>query len=351
MIATPRHSRAGLYAPLIILVIAVAAWSGWWFYLSRQVETRLDTSVARMEAAGWKVDQASRSIGGWPFRVRLAATDLVVTAPSGHAVAGPELVAETAAWNPDRWVLLAPEGLTVTRAGKGPLDIRADLIRASISGLRQRYQNIAVELIRPVFTPRAGAEPFPIASAAKVEVYSRPHLASAATNATGGQVAPAGDAADVLFRLIEARGRPGGPVEGMSQNGVLTVELESVVERAGRLSGADAAGMFSAWTRAGGRFVEVKGEMKAGESRATFASPVLRADRNGRLQGDIVLNAVRPLPALAGLAGTRSATVGTMGAAAATAASGRDNIDLTLVFRDGRTFLGPFALAPAPKLF
>ena len=78
---------------------------------------------------------------------------------------------------------------------------------------------------------------------------------------------------------------------------------------------------------------------------------MLGADANGRLTGQMAVMAVKPLPALAGMAGSPAAPAGAMGAAAATAAGGRDDIDLTIVFRDGRTFLGPFALAPAPKLF
>ncbi|MAL57831.1 MAG: hypothetical protein CL682_11890 [Brevundimonas sp.] len=38
-------------------------------------------------------------------------------------------------------------------------------------------------------------------------------------------------------------------------------------------------------------------------------------------------------------------------AAGAAQAAGGEEVPLTLVFRDGRTWLGPFALAPAPKLF
>ena len=43
--------------------------------------------------------------------------------------------------------------------------------------------------------------------------------------------------------------------------------------------------------------------------------------------------------------------MGAAGAAAATAVRGDDDMALELTFRDGRTFLGPFAIVPAPKLF
>lgn len=346
-----RHSRAGLFTPFVIVMLALVAWTGWWLYLTGQVEGRLETAADQMRRAGWQVTYTDLRSTGWPFRTRVEARHVDIQAPAGHGVAGPTLVAEASAWNPDRWVILAPEGLTLNRAGKGKVAIRAEAIRASVSGLRQPYPNLAVELARPVFTAHPRAEPFPIAGAERIEMYLRPHLTSATADAAGGQVAPAGDTVDVLFRLIEARGRPGGPVEGMAQDGVLTLQAEAVVQKADRLTGADAAGVFSAWTRAGGRFVEVKGEMRAGESRATFSSPVLGADADGRLTGQLAVKAVKPLPALAGMAGSPAAPAGAMGAAAATAAGGRDDIDLTIVFRDGRTFLGPFALAPAPKLF
>ncbi len=98
-------------------------------------------------------------------------------------------------------------------------------------------------------------------------------------------------------------------------------------------------------------------DLHAGDSRATLSCDVLRADANGRLTGQVQLQAQKPLPALAGLMATRQGPVNRIGAAGAAAAAGateatgQEQLPLTLVFRDGRTWLGPFPLAPAPKLF
>ena len=44
--ATPkRHSRKGLYAPFILLLVLLAGWTGWWFFLTRQIETRLEAQA------------------------------------------------------------------------------------------------------------------------------------------------------------------------------------------------------------------------------------------------------------------------------------------------------------------
>ncbi|MFA4893237.1 DUF2125 domain-containing protein [Brevundimonas sp.] len=345
MTAAPRHSRRGLLTPFLIAGVLLAAWTGWWFYLTTQIETRLDARVAALRQDGWTISYASRTTTGWPFRARVSIPHAEIMAPSGHGVAAPELVAETNAYNPDRWVVIAPDGLTLTRAGKGKVGIAGDGLRLSVSHLRERFPDLRVEMIRPTFTTHRDAEPFPIASAERILLNVRPHL-------TDGRAAT--DEMDVAFELVDARGRPGGPVEGATRQGRLTARIEGTVLNASRLGGMDSAGVFAAWTASGGRFTAIKGELQAGESRARIESQTLSADGDGRLQGEVALRAERPMAAISGLAGSRTGAVnrlGAAGAAAATAASGDRGVDLVIQFRDGRTWLGPFALAPAPKLF
>lgn len=345
----PRHSRTGLYVPFAIVLIALVAWTGWWFYLTRQVEQRLETQVARLQAQGWQVKHARVTTTGWPFRARVAIPHPEIIAPSGLGVAAPELVAEATAYNPTKWMVIAPEGLTLTRGDKGKVAVRGDAIRLSVHGLTQAWPNVALELANPVFTALPGAEPFPVSGAGKVEFYLRPHIVGSSTPT---------DAVDVLFRLIDARGRQAGPVEAMTRNGLLTVQLEGVIQKAALLRGADTAGVFAAWTRGGGEFTRVRGELKAGDSRALVSSERLAAGADGRVEGTVSLKAEQPLGAIAGLAGSRSGAVDRVGAGAAALAAGAagagpggDAIDLDLVFRNGRTYLGPFTLAPAPRLF
>lgn len=341
----PRHSRRGLFWPFAVVGLLLAAWTGWWFWLADQVETRLAVQTQGLRDAGWEVSHQPVAVTGWPFRVRVGFPSADVVAPSGHGVAASELVAEAMAWNPGHWVVLAPEGLILTRAGKGQVAVEGEALRLSVSHLRDRFPDLRVELVRPTFTPVAGAEPFPLASAERIELYTRPHL-------TDGEAAT--DEMDVLFRLTEGRGRAGGPVEGATGQGRLSAEVETTIEQASRLRGVDSAGVFANWTAAGGRFADVRGRLQAGDSSARIASDALSAREDGRLEGRLALTAERPGEAIAGLAGSRSGAVNRVGAAGAAAAArvqGDRPVDLVLMFRDGRTWLGPFALAPAPKLF
>lgn len=338
-----RHSRRGIIAPFTIAGVVLVAWTAWWFFLVQQIETRLDAQVEALKQNGWTISHAEVTTTGWPFRARVAIPHAEVVAPSGHGLSAPELVAEANAWNPDHWVVVATDGLTLARADKGKVGVRGDGLRFSVSHLRERFPDLRVEMIRPVFTAHEDAQPFPIASADRIQFEARPHRENEDA-----------DAVDVLFNLQDARGRPGGPVEGATRQGQLTLRLEGVVQEASRLAGPNAAGVFSAWTEAGGRLTDVRGELIAGESRARILSEGLSAGPDGRLQGDLALNAEAPGAAISGLAGAQEGAVnrvGAAGAAAATAIQGDRPVDLTIRFRDGRTWLGPFALAPAPRLF
>lgn len=343
--AAPRHSRKGLYGPLLIALVLLGLWTCWWFYLVSQVEGRLETQARALREAGWTVRYARVETTGWPFRARLQLDHVKILAPSGHGVSAPAIVGEASAWDPTRWVVVLPDGLTLDRAGKGRVAVRGDALRFSVSGLTDRFPDLRIELVRPVFTPLSQAEAFPIASADLIRLQTRPHL-------TDGRAAT--DEIDVLFQMTEARGRPGGPVEGLTRQGRLSLQLEGVVEGASRLRGADTRGLFYNWTRGGGQFKAVRGRIEAGESRADLASDQIYAGRDGRLRGEVAVQAVRPMAALGGLAGSRTGAVdraGAAGAAASTAVTGDRDMALRIVFRDGRTWLGPFALAPAPKLF
>ena len=342
---TPRHSHRGLAVPFVIVGLLLAVWTGWWFWLTDQVETRLAAQVEVLKQDGWTITHTNVRTTGWPFRTRVSMPQAEIIAPSGHGIAAPELVAEANAWNPGHWVVIAPDGLTLTRADKGRIAVAGDGLRFSISHLRDRFPDIRAEMIRPTFSALEGAEPFPIASAERIQLETRPHL-------TDGQAST--DELDVLFRLIDARGRPGGPVEGATRQGMLSADIEGTIVGASRLQGMDSAGVFAAWTAAGGRFTAVRGRLKAGDSTAVLSSDALAAGTDGRLQGSLALTAERPMAAIAGLARSQSGAVnrmGAAGAAAATAATGERPVDLVVQFRDGRTWLGPFALAPAPKLF
>ncbi len=349
--AAPHHSRKGLIIPFVIVAVGLVLWTGWWFFLTQQIERRMEAKIAGLKESGWTIEHAGMATTGWPMHARVTIKHLDVVAPSGHAIAAPEMIAQANAYNPTRWVLAAPNGLTVTRGEKGKTAIRAEGIRMSVHGLTQRWPNVALELEKPVFTALPDAEPFPLKQAALVQFYMRPHMVGSDTPT---------DDVDVLFRLVDGEGRTNGPVEGFTQSGMLNAQIEAVIEKASALrKGADAKGLLTAWTAAGGRFINVKGQLQAGESKAFVSSDALSADGKGQLEGEVFVRAEKPLAAIVGLAGAQQGgaldRAAAAKAAAATPQGGTGDegqgVELAILFRGGRTYLGPFALAPAPQLF
>lgn len=345
------HSRLGLYLPLLIALGLLVAWTGWWFVLTQRIEREVLARAEVLRKSGWDVRHGKIGISGWPFRARLDIRDVTVVAPSGHGARAPELIAEANAYAPLHWVVIATDGLTVLRGDKGRVFVRADAIRMSARDISEAWPKMAVELIKPTFLAEKGGEPFPISAAERLSLEARPATRRPA-DAAAPQ--PAADDLDVLFEMVDGRGRRDGPVDRLTGQGRLSVRTEVTLERAGALTGMDRGGVFDAWTKAGGRFSNVRVEMQSGDSRALLTGGPLSADENGRLTGSLSVRAERAAPALAGLATTEDSMVDraqATAAAGAAAVAERAPVSLVLEFRDGRTWLGPFTLAPAPRLF
>jgi hypothetical protein len=349
--SAPRHSRRGLFLPLIVVLGLLVAWTVWWFVLTQRIKQEVLAQAEVLREAGWDVRHGTIGISGWPFRARLDMRDVTVIAPSGHGGRAPELVAEANAYAPLHWVVIAPDGLTMLRADKGRVFIRAEAIRMSVRDVSEAWPQMALELIKPTFLAERGAEAFPISAAERLTLEARP-----ATRRPGdaSAPAPAADDLDVLFQMVDGRGRQDGPVDRLTASGRLSVRSEVTLERAGALTGMDQGGVFDSWSQSGGRFANIRVELQTGESRALLSGGPLVADDNGRLSGSLSVRAERAAPALSGLAGTEDGAVDRAQAAAAAGAAAiaeRAPVSLKLEFREGRTWLGPFTLAPAPRLF
>ena len=130
-----RRSGCGIPGLLLLILLVVGGWSGYWFYLSSQIRTGLEQTETRLEAAGWRIEHGEPRIDGWPFRIQVVLDDVEIIAPSGHGLRAPSLRTEATAYQLDRWVIVAPDGLELGRAAKGWVAVQGQALRASISDL------------------------------------------------------------------------------------------------------------------------------------------------------------------------------------------------------------------------
>src|SRR3979490_1972447 len=60
-----------LFLMPVLLLIAAAAWSAFWFYAASQVDVRADAWRAQEAKSGRVYDCAQRSVAGYPFRLEV----------------------------------------------------------------------------------------------------------------------------------------------------------------------------------------------------------------------------------------------------------------------------------------
>lgn len=334
-----RRSGCGIPGLFLLILLVVGGWSGYWFYLSSQIRQGLAQTETRLEAAGWRIEHGEPRIDGWPFRIQVVMDDVEVIAPSGHGLRAPELRTEATAYQLDRWVIVASEGLELGRAAKGWVAVEGQALRASLSQLRGTPPRVIVEFDQPRFTPTEGSEPFPITQAERLIINLMPE---------------AEGRAGVLFDLDAATPRPGGVLARMSENRVFDLSAEGVADQAARLSGATWSEALAAWSREGGALTEVRLEATAEQDFARGQTDRLSADANGRLVGDLQVHLRGGTAPIAGLAQApgvdpRAAAAVAVGAQLTSGFRGETNV--LLRFSDGRTIVGPVSLGPAPKVF
>lgn len=334
-----RRSGCGIPGLFLLILLVVGGWSGYWFYLSSQIRQGLAQTETRLEAAGWRIEHGEPRIDGWPFRIQVVMDDVEVIAPSGHGLRAPELRTEATAYQLDRWVVVASDGLELGRAAKGWVAVEGQALRASLSQLRGTPPRVIVEFDQPRFTPTEGSEPFPITQAERLIINLMPE---------------AEGRAGVLFDLDAATPRPGGVLARMSENRVFDLSAEGVADQAARLSGATWSEALAAWSREGGALTEVRLEATAEQDFARGQSDRLSADPNGRLVGDLQVHLRGGTAPIAGLAQApgvdpRAAAAVAVGAQLTSGFRGETNV--LLRFSDGRTIVGPVSLGPAPKVF
>jgi hypothetical protein len=342
MTDTTKKRRGGGIRLLFLLILLVAlAWSGWWFYVARQAEARTDAMAQDLRRAGYQVSWSHRQVGGYPFRTYLRFRDFRIAAPSGHALAAPVLGAEAYAYALGHWVMSAPDGLTLTRGAKGDVKVTGRVIRASLAGASQPIPRLAMEWYEPVFTPAAGAEPFYLTEAKRIEAYLRPKAGAA-------------NQAEFLFQIEDGKGRPEGVLNWIAGGEPLDTRWAGTVTATDRFGDGSWSQVVASWSAAGGALADVQGEASAGDTMAAVRSSRLTVSTQGRLVGQAQLSLKGGPAALLALGRAPEVGMGAAGAAAAlaTARGGLSgSADLPVTFAEGESRIGPIRLAPAPKIY
>lgn len=331
--------RLGLWLPFAALGLLVVGWSATWVWARGQVAARMDATVEAAGRAGYRIAWKDRAIGGYPFRLDVTLTEPRVHEPSGWALEAPRLEGEAFLHSATHWVIAAPDGLTFVRPLGGPVAVKGELIRASLTHLTARPPSISFEGVKLTFAPQPGAQPFALTSAERFEFHLRAgpdDEGGAFTSVEGGKAQASG-----LFGRL-AGDKP------------VAMVWNSTLSKMTAFTGATWPQAVRHWSDAGGRMSVRNAGITAGDAVLGVSSGTLGVASDGRLSGVLALTlrqAPQGLAALseAGVVAPQAAQAATV-VAQARQGSGPE-AQANLNFQAGRTTLGPVSLGDAPRAY
>jgi hypothetical protein len=173
-----------LFIMPVLLLVAAAAWSAFWFYSAAKVDETADAWRAREARSGRVYDCARRSVGGYPFRleVRCDGVNVSLTAQTaGQNPAQPPIIAKLAqilvvaqVYDPKLLIaeFTAPATI-VTPGNTSSMIAKWSAARSSIVGLPGIPQRVALVFDDPAIDRVSSSTQKPLARAKHIELHGR----------------------------------------------------------------------------------------------------------------------------------------------------------------------------------
>lgn len=181
MTSVPRRRPLwGLFVAPVLLLIAAAAWSVFWFFAASQVDVQADAWRAREAKSGRVYDCARRSVAGFPFRLEVRCEDPSVSlfaqaarTPLMTAKLG-EILVVAQVYDPKRLIAEFKAPATVTNGSdSAALAVNWRLGEASVYGLPVSPERGALVFEDPAIDRIDGANRAPLARADRLELHGR----------------------------------------------------------------------------------------------------------------------------------------------------------------------------------
>ncbi len=183
-LAPRRRPLWGLFLMPALLLIAAAAWSGFWFYAASQAEVKADAWRAQEARSGRVYDCAKRTVAGFPFRLEVRCDGASVSLTSQTAGQGGEQTPVTASLGEilvvaqvyDPKLLIAEFAAPATIAdshGKPSMLVNWSKARSSVVGLPAIPQRASIVFDDASIDRINGSVQVPLARAKHVELHGR----------------------------------------------------------------------------------------------------------------------------------------------------------------------------------
>lgn len=336
--------RQWALAPLVLLVLLAAAWSGVWFYAAHRVESTIAAWIERETKEGRVYACGSRTVGGYPFRIEMRCEEPHVELRGNGErlmLQGRALVAVAGVFQSDLITAQITGPLTIA-SGVGVPDYTAEwtLFQVSLHGLPWAFQGLSFVLDDPKLQRPGEAEPTLQAKRFAVDV--RRHPGGDGSNLALDLAANA--AAVVIAGVPQLAPRPIDAQAAAVLHGVNALSPKPLPER------------LRDWQAAGGKFDLTSARLAQGDAIAV-ATGSIRLTAQARLDGGLQMTLAgldQIAPLILGPGGNQARVQGVVALLSMLGRAeleGKRAISVPLRFKDGAVFFGPLPLGQTAPLY
>src|SRR6266403_1767237 len=179
-IAPRRRPLWRLFIMPILLLIAAAAWSAFWFFAASQVDVRADAWRAQEAKSGRVYDCAKRSVAGFPFRLEVRCDGVSVSLSSQTATQAPvtaklgEILVVAQVYDPKLLIAEFTAPATIYDRSEQPsMTVNWRTARSSVVGLPGVPQRASIVFDDSSIDRLNGALQAPLARAKHIELHGR----------------------------------------------------------------------------------------------------------------------------------------------------------------------------------
>ena len=176
-----RHSRFWLFAPFVLLALAMAGWTTAWLLIRDQTSRALDAWMADEAPHGRQWACPGRAVGGFPFRIEVSCASLGLQRPGSRLTLGP-VVAVAQVYRP-RHIIAHVVG--PLRASEGQVGVEGNwrLVEVSIRTTPEGLQRASLAADAPAFRLTGMTTGDLNLAAQRLETHLRPNPARSAEGA------------------------------------------------------------------------------------------------------------------------------------------------------------------------
>ena len=183
-LAPRRRPLWRLFIMPVLLLVAAAAWSAFWFFAASQVDVRADAWRAQEAKSGRVYDCAKRSVAGFPFRLEVrcdGASVLLVSQTAGQAATQAPMTAQlgqilvvSQVYDPKLLIAEFTAPATIADRGQQPsMIVNWSKARSSVLGLPAIPQRASIVFDDASIVRVEGSAQAPLAGAKHIELHGR----------------------------------------------------------------------------------------------------------------------------------------------------------------------------------